>query len=680
MATAGAIRAGRSYVELFADDSKLVRGLRRASAKLQAFGAAVSNLGMRMVMAGTAGVAAFALAGKTFASVGDRIAKMSLRTGLSAEALSELGYAAERSGTDLETLEVSLRRMAAKLDDAAAGSAEAQETFARLGLEVKDLKRLSPERRFKLIADRLSKVEDMGTRAALAMDLFGRSGTALLPLLEGGSAGIEVLQARARALGLTISSDTARRAAELTDALTDLRRVARQVVVVIGGAIAPAMKAAALWLTQWLAKTIPWIQRNEGLVVSALKLAAGVLAIGAGLVVLGKMIAGAGLALAGLGKAWAILAVAAKVAGAALAVVFGKMLLPLAAIGAGILILTGRVRWGFGVIGRSAGWLGQTFTDLRDTASEAFGGIVAALMSGDFGAAANILWLTLKLAWAKGVSWVTDIWYRGMKYLMETAFGAWAGILASAQYVCYGLEVAWIETVAFLEDAWDGFVHFFKTSWEIMKGAARQTWAFIKGLFDKSVDSEAQKKAIESETKAAVERLKKERAEKGKTVTAARERKRAEADAKHETELGAIGQKYGEWMQNLKKYQDLLGQTEIDQAEADLEAARAALQGAVGQAKGKASAGSHEQAHAAGLAPAVPDWLTKIQGVLERLGEAVEDTVQRVEGPKGTFSAVAASLLGGGSAADRTASATEATAKFCKRLVDETKQGRPAFG
>ena len=33
----GAIRAGRAFVELFADDSKLVRGLRRASAKLKAF-------------------------------------------------------------------------------------------------------------------------------------------------------------------------------------------------------------------------------------------------------------------------------------------------------------------------------------------------------------------------------------------------------------------------------------------------------------------------------------------------------------------------------------------------------------------------------------------------------------------------------------------------------------------
>lgn len=38
MASAQGIRAGRAFVELFADDSKLVRGLRRAEKKLKAFG------------------------------------------------------------------------------------------------------------------------------------------------------------------------------------------------------------------------------------------------------------------------------------------------------------------------------------------------------------------------------------------------------------------------------------------------------------------------------------------------------------------------------------------------------------------------------------------------------------------------------------------------------------------
>ncbi len=43
----GAIRAGRAFVELFADDSKLVRGLRAAERKIKAFGASAATTASR---------------------------------------------------------------------------------------------------------------------------------------------------------------------------------------------------------------------------------------------------------------------------------------------------------------------------------------------------------------------------------------------------------------------------------------------------------------------------------------------------------------------------------------------------------------------------------------------------------------------------------------------------------
>ena len=54
MATAQGIRAGRAFVELFADDSKLVRGLRQAEKKLKAFGDSIRNLGLKTVALGSA--------------------------------------------------------------------------------------------------------------------------------------------------------------------------------------------------------------------------------------------------------------------------------------------------------------------------------------------------------------------------------------------------------------------------------------------------------------------------------------------------------------------------------------------------------------------------------------------------------------------------------------------------
>ena len=54
MTSTGAIRAGRAFVELFADDSKLVRGSKRASAKLKAFGESVRNMGLKLAGLGAA--------------------------------------------------------------------------------------------------------------------------------------------------------------------------------------------------------------------------------------------------------------------------------------------------------------------------------------------------------------------------------------------------------------------------------------------------------------------------------------------------------------------------------------------------------------------------------------------------------------------------------------------------
>ena len=48
MASTSRIRANRAFVELFADDSKLVRGLRRAEKRLRVFGAKVRNLGLKL--------------------------------------------------------------------------------------------------------------------------------------------------------------------------------------------------------------------------------------------------------------------------------------------------------------------------------------------------------------------------------------------------------------------------------------------------------------------------------------------------------------------------------------------------------------------------------------------------------------------------------------------------------
>ena len=54
----------------------------------------------------------------------------------------------------------------------------------------RSLQGLSPEQQFQLFANALAGVVDASTRAALAQDVFGRSGTQLLPLFTQGEQGM----------------------------------------------------------------------------------------------------------------------------------------------------------------------------------------------------------------------------------------------------------------------------------------------------------------------------------------------------------------------------------------------------------------------------------------------------------------------------------------------------------
>jgi len=174
MSTKG-VRAGKAYVELYADDSKLVRGFKRAAAKLRAFGSMVSGIGTKMAGLGLAVLGPMAAAARVFSSMGDEVAKMAKRTGLSVEAISELRYVASQTGTELGAMENGLRRMQRSIYDAGRGLSTATDALSDLGLTFKDLNGLAPEEQFRKLADRISAVEDPTKKAAIAMSLFGRS-------------------------------------------------------------------------------------------------------------------------------------------------------------------------------------------------------------------------------------------------------------------------------------------------------------------------------------------------------------------------------------------------------------------------------------------------------------------------------------------------------------------------
>lgn len=286
------IRAGRAFVEMAVNDSKLVKGLNAASAKLKAFGSAVKAIGIGLTAIGGAIVTPILLSAKQFAETGDALDKMSKRTGISVEKLSELSFVAEKSGLSVEDLETSIKRMQRSIVDAGELGGNLANVFAGLGLNLAELRALSPDQQFEAIAKQLAQVSDPTLRAADAMKIFGRSGTGILPLLDN----MAKATARARELGAVMSKEDVSAAVVLMNAYRDLKAALSGIENAIGTAVAPALTGLINVISQNIAAVSMWIRKNQNLVVMALATGAAIFAVGAAFIATGYTIIALGTA------------------------------------------------------------------------------------------------------------------------------------------------------------------------------------------------------------------------------------------------------------------------------------------------------------------------------------------------------------------------------------------------
>ncbi len=145
--------------------------------------------------------------------------------GITTDALQELTYAAQLSGVSSDLLQSSLQKLTKNLGDAAMGGSAVKQSLDALGLSGAALAAVPVDQALGLIADKLSAVENPAQRASIATDLFGRSGLAMVNMLNEGSAGLNALADEARRLGVVINQSVIEDAAEAADKLDALSMV-----------------------------------------------------------------------------------------------------------------------------------------------------------------------------------------------------------------------------------------------------------------------------------------------------------------------------------------------------------------------------------------------------------------------------------------------------------------------
>lgn len=234
----------------------------RASGSMRGLAASAGRAaagGLKLLAAGLAGaaVAAFALVQRT-ASAGASIDDMAKRTGASARDLQRLSFSAKQSGTDIGTVESSLRKMANAISDASNESSPAAKAFARLGVDVEALGKLGAEERLGVMADALGRVSNDADRTALAMDILGKGGTQLFGMFEGGSETMRELGDQAHVM----SDEQIANAAALDDMFAKLENQLGGIAAEIGSAIMPAISDIANGISDWVKENDQFIRQD----------------------------------------------------------------------------------------------------------------------------------------------------------------------------------------------------------------------------------------------------------------------------------------------------------------------------------------------------------------------------------------------------------------------------------
>lgn len=189
-------------------------------------------------------IGAFAALIKGTIDAQDHLAQLSKSTGIAVDTLGGLGFAASQTGGSLEAVATAFKRFNVNVAEALGGNKELQETFARMGISLKDLHDLSPDQLFAKVADKFASWEDGANKAAFGSKLFGRAYQEILPTLDqGGAKLLENVEYFKRFGGVT--DETARKAEEFNSTMTKVSLLNSAFAKNIAAALLPTLQALA---------------------------------------------------------------------------------------------------------------------------------------------------------------------------------------------------------------------------------------------------------------------------------------------------------------------------------------------------------------------------------------------------------------------------------------------------
>lgn len=202
--------------------------------------------------------------------MGGKLNDLAARTGETAGNLAILQRAFQNAGAGADAVGPTINRLQRAIIEAGEGGKQQALAFEKLGLSLSEIKELTPTQQLEAVAKALQGVSNDSDRGAIAMQLLGRSGGELLPLLR--AMGSELQVARDQLGGLPGVMDRTNRAFDtIGDNLGAISAKTTEFAAGLLEKVAPALAefttrlatidAAGFGakLSEYLQKTVNWI-------------------------------------------------------------------------------------------------------------------------------------------------------------------------------------------------------------------------------------------------------------------------------------------------------------------------------------------------------------------------------------------------------------------------------------
>lgn len=227
-----AAEIGALIVRIGGDAEDLLKELNRSNAGLSSFNKAVKTAhDAAKAFAAGASAAGSAVAALVLQSshAQDQMGKLAQAAGLATSTFSEYAYVARLSDVTTEAFSASISKLNRNVAEAATNTGESLKAFKALGIEVTnaDGSLKGADEIMDAVSDRFAEMNDGAGKSAIAIALFGKAGAAMIPMLNEGSAKIKQLREEARALGVSIDTEAAKKAEQFNDNLTRLGQAAQ---------------------------------------------------------------------------------------------------------------------------------------------------------------------------------------------------------------------------------------------------------------------------------------------------------------------------------------------------------------------------------------------------------------------------------------------------------------------